>query len=64
MPTRIGIMAAAPYHTNYLYLIPPFYEIMSKNSSRVEENMRLMKTLDDAWNSQDWDTFSNVILTT
>jgi hypothetical protein len=23
------------------------------NSSRVEENMRLMKTLDDAWNSQD-----------
>jgi predicted ester cyclase len=28
------------------------------NSSTVEENMRLMKTLDDAWNSQDWDTFS------
>lgn len=24
----------------------------------VEENMRLMKTLDDAWNNQDWDTFS------
>ncbi len=24
----------------------------------VEENMRLMKTLVDAWNSQDWDTFS------
>jgi predicted ester cyclase len=24
----------------------------------TEENMRLMKTLDDAWNSQDWDTFS------
>ena len=23
-----------------------------------EENMRLMKTLDDAWNSQDWDTFT------
>jgi predicted ester cyclase len=23
----------------------------------IEENMRLMKTLDDAWNSQDWDTF-------
>ena len=21
--------------------------------------MRLMKTLDDAWNNQDWDTFSN-----
>jgi predicted ester cyclase len=31
---------------------------MSNNSSRVEENMHLMKTLDDAWNSQDWDTFS------
>ena len=24
----------------------------------VEENMKLMKTLDDAWNSQDWETFS------
>jgi predicted ester cyclase len=24
----------------------------------AEENMRLMKTLDDAWNSQDWDTFA------
>ena len=23
----------------------------------VKENMNLMKTLDDAWNSQDWDTF-------
>jgi hypothetical protein len=23
----------------------------------VEENLRLMKTLDDAWNTQDWDTF-------
>jgi hypothetical protein len=23
----------------------------------VEENMRLMKTLDDAWNAQNWDTF-------
>ena len=23
----------------------------------VEENMRLMKTLDDAWNSQDWGYF-------
>ena len=22
-----------------------------------EENMQLMKTLDDAWNSRDWDTF-------
>ena len=26
----------------------------------TEENMRLMKTLDDAWNSQDWDTFSKL----
>ena len=24
----------------------------------VDENMRLMKTLDDAWNSQDWETFN------
>jgi hypothetical protein len=24
----------------------------------VEENLRLMKTLDDAWNSQDRDTFN------
>lgn len=23
----------------------------------VEENLELMQTLDDAWNSQDWDTF-------
>ena len=23
----------------------------------VEENLQLMATLDDAWNSQDWDTF-------
>jgi hypothetical protein len=23
----------------------------------VEENLQLMKTLDDAWNSQDWSTF-------
>ena len=23
----------------------------------IEENMRLMNTLDDAWNSQNWDTF-------
>jgi hypothetical protein len=23
----------------------------------VEEHLRLMKTLDDAWNAQDWDTF-------
>jgi hypothetical protein len=24
-----------------------------------EKNMELMKTLDDAWNSQDWDTFND-----
>jgi|GEM_PF-6085050 len=24
---------------------------------RAEENRRLMKTLDDAWNCEDWDTF-------
>jgi len=23
----------------------------------VEENLRLMKTLDDPWNKQDWETF-------
>jgi len=23
-----------------------------------EENTKLMKTLDDAWNSQDWNTFN------
>lgn len=27
-------------------------------NSIEEENMHLMKTLDDAWNFQDWDTFS------
>ena len=25
----------------------------------VEENMRLMKTLDDVWNAQDWDDTFN-----
>ena len=24
----------------------------------IEENMKLMKILDDAWNSQDWETFN------
>jgi hypothetical protein len=24
----------------------------------LEGNLKLMKTLDDAWNSQDWDTFN------
>jgi predicted ester cyclase len=24
----------------------------------VEENLHLMKALDNSWNSQDWDTFS------
>jgi SnoaL-like polyketide cyclase. len=27
-------------------------------SISVEENKRLMKTLDDAWNSQEWETFN------
>jgi hypothetical protein len=26
--------------------------------STVAENLRLMKTLDDSWNAQDWDTFN------
>jgi hypothetical protein len=25
----------------------------------VEENLRLMKTLDEAWNAQDWETFDS-----
>lgn len=25
---------------------------------KVEENLQLMKTLDDAWNAQDWDTLN------
>jgi ketosteroid isomerase-like protein len=32
---------------------------MSTAMNSVEENMRLMKTLDDAWNAQDWDTFDS-----
>jgi SnoaL-like polyketide cyclase len=32
---------------------------MSTVRNSVEENMRLMKTLDDAWNAQDWDTFDS-----
>jgi hypothetical protein len=27
--------------------------------NKVERNKQLMKTLDDAWNSQDWETFKN-----
>ena len=26
----------------------------------AEENKKLMKSLDDAWNRQDWDTFSKL----
>jgi hypothetical protein len=26
----------------------------------VEANMRRMKTLDDAWNAQDWDTINKL----
>jgi ketosteroid isomerase-like protein len=32
---------------------------MSTAMNSAEENMRLMKTLDDAWNAQDWDTFDS-----
>lgn len=32
-------------------------DVMS-SSALEKNNMHLMKTLDDAWNSQDWDTFS------
>ena len=32
---------------------------MSTAMHSVEENLRLMKTLDDAWNAQDWDTFDS-----
>jgi predicted ester cyclase len=33
-------------------------DVMSSSSALEKNNMHLMKTLDDAWNSQDWDTFS------
>jgi len=26
--------------------------------NRLEGNQQLMKTLDDAWNNQEWDTFN------
>jgi ketosteroid isomerase-like protein len=29
-------------------------------SNVEQENMQLMKTLDEAWNSQDWDKFSKL----
>jgi ketosteroid isomerase-like protein len=32
---------------------------VSTAMNSVEENMHLMKTLDDAWNAQDWDTFDS-----
>lgn len=56
-----------------MYLIPkvssnlPHQAIISKSflsvfsvSKRMslEGNLKLMKTLDDAWNGQDWDTFN------
>lgn len=35
-----------------------FYWILGDaRMSTIEENMRLMQTLDDAWNTQDWETF-------
>ena len=41
----IYILSGYPYHTRETVM------------STVEENMRLMQTLDDAWNTQDWATF-------
>jgi predicted ester cyclase len=35
-----------------------FYFLFDKLFMSSDENMNLMKTLDDAWNSQDWETFS------
>lgn len=32
-------------------------EAAIEEAKKVKENMRLMKTLDDAWNAQEWDTF-------
>ncbi len=32
-------------------------ETLAKEQKNVQENMRLMTTLDDAWNSQDFETF-------
>ena len=46
--------------TGILALVPGTFiynEIQSIYMS-VKENMNLMKTLDEPWNSQDWDTFS------
>jgi hypothetical protein len=43
---------------NLIYFLRPFYQKTQKMSVEEEENMRPVKTLDDAWNSQDWDTFS------
>ncbi|WP_236610445.1 ester cyclase [Methanosphaerula palustris] len=38
---------------------PLVFQIILRDAimSTVEENKRLMQTLDDAWNSQDWETF-------
>jgi hypothetical protein len=36
--------------TILIYLAAFIDDLMS-----IEENMQLMKTLDDAWNSQDWE---------
>lgn len=32
---------------------------MSTAMNGSEENMRLMQTLDDAWNAQDWETLDS-----
>ena len=36
----------------------PFLFLSEMLFMSVEENTKLMKTLDDAWNSQDWETFN------
>lgn len=36
----------------------PFLFLSEMLFMSIEENMKLMKILDDAWNSQDWETFN------
>lgn len=38
--------------------IKPFLFLSEMFFMSVGENMKLMKILDDAWNSQDWETFN------
>jgi ketosteroid isomerase-like protein len=39
-------------------LYTPPYKSSIMMQAKLQENKRLMQTLDDAWNSQDWDTFN------